>query len=80
MQALAHVDPNLVLIIEALVLFFIAIEFIPALRRVLPGWLRLGRKPTLETATGGKTSVDLPENDNGGAQNGVEITDIDKEE
>jgi len=80
MQAIAHVDPNLVLIIEALVLFFIAIEFIPALRRVLPGWLRLGRRPTLETATGGKTSADLPENDNGGAQNGVEITDIDKEE
>src|SRR2546428_642352 len=80
MQAIAHVDPNLVLIIEALVLFFIAIEFIPALRRVLPGWLRLGRRPTLETATVGKTSVDLPENDNGGAQNGVDITDIDNEE
>ena len=38
MQAIAHVDPNLVLIIEALVLFFIAAEFFPALRRILPVW------------------------------------------
>src|SRR6266699_5568900 len=29
MQAIAHVDPNLVLIIEALVLFFIAAQFFP---------------------------------------------------
>jgi general nucleoside transport system permease protein len=80
MQAIAHVDPNLVLIIEALVLFFIAIELIPALRRVLPGWLRLGRRPTLSTATIAKTSVNLPENGNGGAQNGVEIIQLEKEE
>ncbi len=79
MQAIAHVDPNLVLIIEALVLFFIAIQFVPVLRRALPERWRLGRRPALSTATIGKTSVDLPEKGNGDAQNGVEITDLDKE-
>jgi len=47
MQAIAHVDPNLVLIIEALVLFFIAAEFIPVIRRHLPRWMRSGPTPTL---------------------------------
>src|SRR6266516_3412568 len=41
MQAIAHVDPNLVLIIEALVLFFISIEFVHALRRRMPEWMRI---------------------------------------
>ena len=36
MQAIAHVDPNLVLILEALVLFFIAAEFLPPLQRSMP--------------------------------------------
>lgn len=80
MQAIAHVDPNLVLIIEALVLFFIAIEFFPVLRRVMPGWLRSGRRPTSPIATIAKTSLALPENDSGSAQNGVEITELEKEE
>jgi general nucleoside transport system permease protein len=47
MQAIAHVDPNLVLIIEALVLFFIAAEFIPVIRRHLPRWMRSRPAPTL---------------------------------
>ena len=84
MQSIAHVDPNLVLIIEALVLFFIAAQFLPVLQRYMPAWLRVGRRPALATATIGKTSVDVPENGNGDAQDGVEIsdidTDIDKEE
>lgn len=80
MQAIAHVDPNLVLIIEALVLFFIAIEFFPVLRRVMPGWLRPGRRPTSPIATIAKTSLALPENDSGSAQNGVEIIELEKEE
>jgi ABC-type uncharacterized transport system permease subunit len=80
MQSIAHVDPNLVLIIEALVLFFIAAEFLPVLQRVVPAWLRSGRRPGLATATIGKTSVDLPENGNGDARNRVEISDLDKEE
>src|SRR2546428_10228654 len=51
MQSLAHVDPNLILIIEALVLFFIAAQFFPALRRILPVWLRPRFRPTLQATT-----------------------------
>lgn len=78
MQAIAHVDPNLVLIIEALVLFFIAAEFIPVLRRILPGWLRLRFRPTQQAAAIDSTSVDLP--GNGDVHDVVEISDIGKEE
>jgi ABC-type uncharacterized transport system permease subunit len=80
MQAIAHVDPNLVLIIEALVLFFIAAEFLPVLQRNMPAWLKSSRKSALATATIGKTSVDVTENGNGDAQNVVEISNLDKEE
>jgi simple sugar transport system permease protein len=80
MQSIAHVDPNLVLIIEALVLFFIAAQFLPVLQRNMPAWLRPGRRPALATATVGTTSVNAPENGNRDAQNGVEISDLDKEE
>ncbi len=80
MQAIAHVDPNLILIIEALLLFFIAAQFLPVLRRIMPAWLRLGRRPFLAPATTGTTSVALPENGNGDMQNEIEITELDKEE
>jgi general nucleoside transport system permease protein len=80
MQSLAHVDPNLVLIIEALVLFFIAAQFLPALRRILPVWLRPRFRPNLQATTIAGTSVDLPGNGNGDAQSGVEISDLEKEE
>src|SRR5713101_3821836 len=80
MQSLAHVDPNLILIIEALVLFFIAATFLPALRRALPAWLRPRFRPTLQTTVVARTSVDLPENGNGDAQSDVEISDLEKEE
>ncbi len=80
MQAIAHVDPNLVLIIEALVLFFIAAQFLPVLRRALPAWLRPRFVPTLQATVVARTSVDLPENGNGDAQNGIEISDLEKEE
>jgi ABC-type uncharacterized transport system permease subunit len=79
MQAVAHVDPNLVLILEALVLFFIAAEFLPALRRSLPGWLGVRRRPALVPATSGTTAVGEPEDGNGDVQNRVEISDLDKE-
>jgi general nucleoside transport system permease protein len=79
MQAIAHVDPNLILIIEALLLFFIAAQFLPVLRRIMPTWLRLGR-PFLAPVTTGKTSVALPENGNGDMQNEIEITELDKGE
>src|SRR6266496_2644907 len=80
MQSIAHVDPNLVLIIEALVLFFRSEEFLPVLRRALPAWLRPRFVPTLQTTTVARTSVDLPENGNGDAQSNVEISDLEKEE
>jgi len=80
MQAIAHVDPNLVLIIEALVLFFIAAQFFPALRRILPVWLRPRFRPTLQAATIDSTIVGLPENDNGDELRRVEISEFEKEE
>ena len=81
MQAIAHVDPNLVLIIEALVLFFIAAEFLPALQRSMPKWLGVGRRPSLIPPTIGTTTVTVPENSdgNGNVENKVEISDLDKE-
>ncbi len=80
MQSLAHVDPNLILIIEALVLFFIAAQFLPVLQRALPAWLRPRFRPTLQTTVVARTNVDLPENGNGVAQSGVEISDLKKED
>jgi ABC-type uncharacterized transport system permease subunit len=80
MQSLAHVDPYLILIIEALVLFFIAAQFLPVLRHALPAWLRPRFRPTLQTTVVARTSVDLPENGIGDAQSGVEISDLEKEE
>ena len=80
MQAIAHVDANLVFIIEALVLFFIAAQFIPTLRRILPRWLRPRFVPTLQAATIDRSVVGLPEIDNGDALSEVEISDLEKEE
>lgn len=80
MQSLAHVDPNLVLIIEALVLFFIAAQFLPVLRRVLPVWLRPRLRPALQTTTIVRKGADSPVNDNGDAQDVVEISNLEKEE
>src|SRR5438876_8848254 len=79
MQSIAHVDPNLVLIVEALVLFFIAAQFFPVLRRVLPAWLRPRFRPTLQTALLYGTIVGLPENGNGDALSEVEISELEKE-
>src|SRR5437667_1592967 len=80
MQALAHVDPNLVLIIEALVLFFIAAQFLRVLRPALPAWLRPRFVPTLQTTVVARTSVDMPQKSNGDAQEGIEVSDLEKEE
>ena len=80
MQSLAHVDPNLVLIIEALVLFFIAAQFLPALRRILPRWLRPRFVPTLQATTIDSTVIGLPAKGDNNEQNVVEITDLEKEE
>ena len=55
MQAVAHIDPNLVYILEALLLFFIAAEFIPVISRNLPAWMRAKRPiaTTMASATSG---------------------------
>lgn len=47
MQLIAGVPGDLVYIIQALVLFSIAAEFLPAIQRALPSWARLGSRPTL---------------------------------
>ncbi|HKV57009.1 MAG TPA: ABC transporter permease [Ktedonobacteraceae bacterium] len=47
MQSNAHVDPNLVLILEGLIIYFMAADFIPIFRRLLPPWLRPRRRPAL---------------------------------
>ncbi len=59
MQAIAHVDPNLVLIIEALVLFFVAAEFIPVIRRHLPAWMRTRSRLALEPVPPGPAIAEL---------------------
>lgn len=80
MQAIAHVDPNLVLIIEALVLFFIAAEFIPVIRRHLPSWMRSKGSPALFITSLGEPAFVVPENavsDNGakvdGRDGGIDV-------
>ena len=80
MQAIAHVDPNLVLIIEALALFFIAAEFLPVIQRSLPKGMWFSRRPAVVPAPTGTTTVAVPENGNGNVENGVEISKLDKEE
>lgn len=63
MELFAHIPGDLILIIQALVLFSIATEFLPAIQRVLPTWARLGRKPSLVPDIMGHTIVDLPAKD-----------------
>ena len=69
MQAVAHIDPNLVFIIEALVLFFVAAEFIPVIGRHLPTWMRSKRPiaTTIASATSGLPVPVLIEEENGSA-------------
>jgi ABC-type uncharacterized transport system permease subunit len=82
MQAVAHVDPNLVLVIEALLLFFITAEFIPVIRRYLPAWMKSnrGRAPVVP-AMSAQAMAELAGVDGAGeAQNEVVITDLEKEQ
>ena len=44
-------------IIQALVLFSIAAEFLPTLQRSLPGWARLSRRPSLVPNITGSTEA-----------------------
>jgi ABC-type uncharacterized transport system permease subunit len=63
MQLNAGVPGDLVLIIQALILFSIASEFLPAIQRALPVWVRLGRRPPLATNVIGLTDIDTPLNE-----------------
>lgn len=78
MQLQANVPGDLVFIIQALVLFSIASEFLPAIRRRLPHRLPFSRsrKPALAVAGADITVSQLPEPDNGddyGGSNGDDL-------
>lgn len=51
MQA-SGISGDIVLVLEALILFCMASEFLPALRRVLPGWLRFTSIRSVSPVTG----------------------------
>ncbi len=57
MQADAGIPGDLVYIIQALVLFSIAAEFLPTLQRSLPSWAHLGRRPALVPSITGSTEA-----------------------
>ena len=65
MQLNANVPGDLVYIIQALVLFSIAAEFLPAIQRALPKRMLSRLRPLPATTGGSLMVVDLPENDNG---------------
>ena len=60
MQLNANVPGDLVFIIQALVLFSIAAEFLPTIQRSLPDWLRFSRRPALVPAIVGTADAQLP--------------------
>ncbi len=57
MQVDAGVPGDLVYIIQALVLFSIAAEFLPTLQRSLPSWARLSRRPAIVPNVAGSTEA-----------------------
>ncbi len=57
MQVDAGVPGDLVYIIQALVLFCIAAEFLPTLQRSLPSWARLSRRPAIVSNIAGSTEA-----------------------
>ncbi len=67
MQLKANVPGDLVFIVQALVLFSIAAEFLPAARRAISGRLAASRKPAIVPAIAGLTVEDLPANGAGSA-------------
>ncbi len=80
MQISAGVPGDLVYIIQALVLFSIASEFLPVLRRGMPRWLAFSRRPALVPATTGFTVTALENGTgttNGTASDGMQPVDAD---
>jgi ABC-type uncharacterized transport system permease subunit len=70
MQLNANVPVDLVYIIQALVLFSIASEFLPRLQRFLPNWARSSSRPVLAANITGTTMTDLPEETTASVING----------
>ncbi|HEX7734691.1 MAG TPA: ABC transporter permease [Ktedonobacteraceae bacterium] len=69
---------DIVLVLEALVLFCIASEFIPALRRFVPGWLRFTsllpeRAPSPTTVTASTTAAVVSAHAEPGVNGDVEV-------
>jgi ABC-type uncharacterized transport system permease subunit len=71
MQLNANVPVDLVYIIQALVLFSIASEFLPRLQRFLPNWARSSSRPVLAANITGTTMTDLPEETTASVTNGT---------
>jgi simple sugar transport system permease protein len=65
MELLAHVPGDLIYIIEGLVLFSVATEFLPALKRALPEWMSRSRKPALVPDVIAASVTDIPVDENG---------------
>jgi simple sugar transport system permease protein len=65
MELLAHVPGDLIYIIEGLVLLSVATEFLPAIRRALPGWMSRSRKPALVPDVIAAPVTDIPLDENG---------------
>ena len=78
MQLNANVPGDLVYIIQALVLFSIAAEFLPAIQRTLPKGFNLGRRPSLVPAVADARVTDLPANDNASVENEAEPVEVPK--
>jgi ABC-type uncharacterized transport system permease subunit len=75
MQLKANVPGDLVYIIEALVLFSIAVQFLPVIQRVLTRRLAASRRPGVVAAlAGGVVDLEGPESGAEAAENGVVST------
>jgi ABC-type uncharacterized transport system permease subunit len=61
MQLNANIPVDLVFIIQALILFSIASEFLSTFQRFLPKWMRFSSRPMLAANITGTAAVDLPE-------------------
>jgi len=61
MQLDANIPVDLVFIIQALILFSIASEFLGTFQRFLPQWMRFSSRPMLAANITGTAVVDLPE-------------------
>jgi simple sugar transport system permease protein len=61
MQLNANIPVDLVFIIQALILFSIASEFLSTFQRFIPRWMRFSSRPMLAANITGTAAVDLPE-------------------